>query len=211
MLEPYVFRPERSLTNRIRNRLGLPTCPLYPGLAKHARAIEIRDALPARVFDSFYKFAFVRNPWDWQVSWYHYILQRPAHEEHEAVRRLGGFEEYLSWRVDNHPALRQKDFVTDERGEPIVDFIGRFESLAADFGRVCAATAIRARLPHLNRTRHDDYRTYYSDRACGLVADYCREDIGYFGYRFDPARDVLTLSSAPVALVRIAPPLRTAA
>jgi hypothetical protein len=211
VLEPYAFRPERSLPNRIRIRLGLPARPFCPGLAKHARATEIRDALPQRVFGSYYKFAFVRNPWDWQVSWYHYILQRPGHEEHGAVRPLGGFEQYLSWRSDNYPALRQKDFVADERGELIVDFVGRFETLADDFARVCAATGVRANLPHLNRTRHDDYRTYYSDRACRLVADYCREDIEYFGYGFDRAREAATLPLTSPAPVRAVPSFRAAA
>ncbi len=185
VLEPFSYRPECTFVNRLRRRLGRPIASALPNISDHARAVEIRSALPREVYEGYFKFAFVRNPWDWQVSWYHYIVQNPEHHEHAAVARLGGFEEFLRWRID-HPVWLQKDFVTDESGREIVDFIGRFETLDAAFGCVCYVTGVRARLPHLNRSRHADYRTYYSDRACALLEEYARADIEYFGYRFDP-------------------------
>lgn len=188
VLENYTNPPERQLWNRLWHRLGYPFPRLYPGLSDHARAVEIRDVLPSDVFNSYYKFAFVRNPWDWQVSWYHYILQNTEHHEHAAVVSLGCFEEFLRWRID-HPVWSQKDFVVDNQGEEIVDFIGCFENLRADFDRVCLATSVRERLPHLNRSRHNDYRTYYNDRTSALLEEYSKEDIDYFGYQFEEPKE----------------------
>ena len=34
---------------------------------KHETALEIRDIIGKKKFNSYYKFAIVRNPWDWQV------------------------------------------------------------------------------------------------------------------------------------------------
>jgi hypothetical protein len=192
VLDPYVRSPALQLWDRFRARLGSPVSEPYPQLSPHARALEIRDAVPPDVFASFFKFAFVRNPWDWQVSWYHYILQNRDHHEHTAVTRLGNFADFLRWRID-HPVWNQKDFVTDEAGEEIVDFVGRFESIRSDFAHVCAATDIQPRLPHLNRSRHEDYRSYYSDRAYGMLEEYSKADIEYFGYRFEPVEELVSL------------------
>lgn len=184
-LEPLCQSPVQRIWRGLCNRLGVPTRPGCANLSAHARAEDVRAALPAQIFDNYYKFAFVRNPWDWQVSWYHYVLQNEAHHEHAAVRALPCFDDYLRWRID-HPVWTQKDFVANRQGELIVDFVGRFETLEADFQRVCLATGVRARLPHLNRSRHDDYRLCYSNRSLQLVADHFQADIDFFGYRFEP-------------------------
>lgn len=47
----------------------------------HLHASEIEQYLPTQVFDKFYKFGFVRNPWDWQVSLYHYMSQISDHHQ----------------------------------------------------------------------------------------------------------------------------------
>src|SRR5262245_43761076 len=99
VLEPYTEQPQRRWWNRLRRRLGYPVSSLSPTLSAHARAVDVRDVLLADVFTTYYKFAFVRNPWDWQVSWYHYILQNTEHHEHAVVSRLGSFEEFLRWRI----------------------------------------------------------------------------------------------------------------
>jgi hypothetical protein len=46
----------------------------------HIKARELREALPPEAFDGFFKFAFVRNPWDWHdVPLPH--LNRSAHAD----------------------------------------------------------------------------------------------------------------------------------
>src|SRR5579883_3231486 len=136
VLDPFTRSAILRLWHRFRGRLGSPPPAQFPRLSDHARAAEVRDVLPGELFRRYFKFAFVRNPWDWQVSWYHYVLQNREHHEHAAVARLAGFEDFLRWRTD-HPVWSQKSFVTDERGETIVDFVGRFENIEADFARIC--------------------------------------------------------------------------
>ncbi len=41
----------------------------------HISAKELKYKLPANIYDSYFKFGFVRNPWDWQVSLYTYMLK----------------------------------------------------------------------------------------------------------------------------------------
>jgi hypothetical protein len=200
-LEPYAELPGWPLWQRFRLRLGLPVARRAPELGWHPRAVDVRAALPEAVFDGYFKFAFVRNPWDWQVSLYHYILEHPEHDQHARVARLGGFEKYLRWRV-RHDRRLQSDSLTDSFGRLLVDFVGRFEALREDFAAVCARLGVRARLGHLNGSSHGDYRAYYTPRTRRLVEEHWGEDVGRFGYRFDPARRPRAVAEATLKVGR---------
>jgi hypothetical protein len=151
----------------------------------HISAAELQSQLPPRVFRRFFKFAFVRNPWDWQVSLYHYILCKPEHHQHALLRAMSGFDEYLEWRVSEDKML-QRDFLVDAEGRLLVDFVGRFERLSEDFQHVCRTLGVQATLPWLNGTPHDDYRSYYDSRTRKLVEEHFGADIDSFGYTFAP-------------------------
>jgi len=170
--------------------------PLYQAWANtvlHAKARDAREHLPAEVFSGFYKFAFVRNPWDWQISMYHFILKRADHIHHTRVKQMAGFEEYLEWVIaTRNPFTRgatkfQHEMLTDNNGHLLVDFVGRFESLRDDFQQVCQTIGISAELPELNRTEHQEYASYYNEQTRKRVAEYFAGDIELFGYRFGDA------------------------
>src|SRR5262249_7513372 len=82
----------------------------------------------------------------------------------------------------------QSEMLTDDQGRLLVDYIGHYERLDEDFAEVAAKVGIADRLPHLNRSQHKDYRTYYSDRTRELVETYFRADVELFGYSFDGLR-----------------------
>ncbi|MFM8444541.1 MAG: sulfotransferase family 2 domain-containing protein [Methylococcus sp.] len=195
-LKGYAGEPERFGRLRRPPRLveGEPN-PLYAmweSLLLHARAAEARRGLSAELFDASYKFAFVRNPWDWQVSMYHFILKEIGHIHHRTVSAMAGFEEYLAWVVrTDKPFARgatklQTEMLTDESGRLLVDFVGRYETLERDFAAVCDRLGIHAPLPTLNQSpRERDYRPHYTSRARRLVREHFRADIDRFGYEFD--------------------------
>lgn len=151
----------------------------------HIKARELQVELPADVFESFFKFTFVRNPWDLEVSIFHYVRQRVDHPWHEDFKRFGDFDEYLDWRIHEQGVEPQSEFAYGEGGELLVDFVGRFERLPEDFAEVCARVGIECALPHNNRSAHRDFRAYYSPATRALVADAYREDVERFGYAFD--------------------------
>jgi Sulfotransferase family len=190
-------RAARVLSGRGLYRPNLPPA--------HLTAREARDHVSQRVFDNYFTFAFVRNPWDWQVSLYHYMRKVETHHQHEVAKRLAGFDDYIRWRVDEEVRL-QKAFVVDERERVMVDFIGRMERIGEDFRHICRAVGLPpVRLPHQNRSGHRDYRTYYNDHTRELVARAFAEDIALFGYTFDgPVADHRRRAAAP-SPVRTAP------
>ena len=177
-LRPYA---RASLPRRLLHRVGFGGSSL-PQLPDHAKALDVRAAMP-EVFANSFKFAVVRNPWAWQVSYYHYIRQNRKHWQHAEVAPLS-FAQYVEWRVV-HDRLLQSDFVVDDDRKLMVDSIARVESLDRDAVAIFDRIGVETRLPHRNRSRHDDYRAYYDDRTRALVAEHWAEDVERFGYSFE--------------------------
>lgn len=152
---------------------------------QHFTASEIRNEMPAAAFEKAFKFTFVRNPWDWQVSNYAYALQTPAHGQHEIIRELGSFEAYIRYQHEQR-APAQSTFIFDDTGKQLVDFVGRFENLDTDFKAVCEKIGVRADLPVLNVSkRRRDWRSYYTDETRELVEELFRSDFERFGYDWE--------------------------
>lgn len=203
-LQPYAEEPTKFKIKRPpRLKAGQPN-PFYAvweALLIHAKASDAQRELPAAIFERYYKFAFVRNPWDWQVSMYHFILSEPTHSKHGLVKSLGSFERYLDWVIEtSNPYAKgatklQKEVLTDCAGRLLMNFVGRYETLQQDFAEVCHMLNISTQLPHINRTKHRDYRLYYNECTQQLVADHFAADIALFGYTFGESTFVPTVSS----------------
>lgn len=143
----------------------------------------------------YYSFSFVRNPWDRLVSWYYFIIQQNSWLKlHHYVKENG--PDFTSFIIrctevihdmdgDKCCAWNQLDYLTDIKGDIIVDFIGRFEYLQRDFEIVRTRLSIsETDLSHINKTDHKGYRQYYTDETRQIVEDRFRKDIEYFGYTF---------------------------
>ena len=135
----------------------------------HFTAREIRQMYPDS--SGKFSFTFVRNPWDRLVSYGHSLSVGVDWDHPNRFNRL-----------DLRP---QVDFIFDDNGEPLVDFIGKFENLAEDFETVCRKIGIPTPpLPHLNSFEHRHYRDYYDESAQQFIADTYAADIARFGYSF---------------------------
>ena len=172
----------------------------------------------ADIWGKYYSFAFVRNPWDRVLSLYLYRrqnLRREAEVSLTFTQWLARSAEYVrsgdnlalnrafaprygvgtvvkddleGWRVKFDSTLHM---LTDENGELIVDFVGRYERLQQDFDTVCARIGIEPRvLPILNRTEHRPYWTYYDEESERIVAELFHRDIVQFSYAFGKADQV---------------------
>ncbi|MBS1213292.1 MAG: hypothetical protein H6R26_1909 [Proteobacteria bacterium] len=186
--DPYRF--PQFLCSKISGLTGHRIGAKFP---RHAKAIAAQEMLPREVYESLFKFAFVRNPWDLQVSsWHHIRRERP-----DLVAGIEDFEGFLNWKLDparppqyhaDMSTVPQSDYVVDLHGRQIVDFIGRYENLHDDFAEACRRIGIKQpKLLHSRKAsdRQKDYRAYYSERTAQLVADRYRADVERFGYHFD--------------------------
>lgn len=167
----------------------------------HSLPRDMRVALyeigKRNVFDDYFKFTIVRNPFDWLLSTYHYIRAYPNHNYHNDVIRMSLIE-FIQFYVDVMMLNRGRklgqnkcttllDFITDENGKVIVDFFGKFENLDADMKIIYEKVGIEYReLPfiNVNPTRDVNYRTRYDAKGRELVEKHFAKDLEYFNYKF---------------------------
>jgi hypothetical protein len=175
--------------HRLSHLTGHRTATKFP---RHAKAIAAQEMLPREIFARLFKFAFVRNPWDLQVSSFHHIRR----ERPELMAHIKDFPEFIRWKLDPQRPYQyhvdtsielQSDYVKDLHGNMIVDFIGRTERLQDDFDTVCDRVGLRRQVLPTKRkaTDRDDYRKYYDSATAERVGKFFESDIKMFGYTFD--------------------------
>jgi len=181
-LLPYSDTYGRYWLSRLLRPLHIRVFDVQP-YHDHITAPELISHIGRDVFDSFFSFAIVRNPWDWQVSLYNYTLKTPKHYQHHFIKGLGSFDAYIRWRCTEEIKL-QSDFIYSSDGELLVDFVGRFETLDDDIRTIYNRIGIEASLPKLNVSGSRPYRDYYSPHTMALVESTFEKDISLFGYSF---------------------------
>ena len=154
---------------------------------KHASVAKYKKRFPDE-FDSYFKFSFVRNPWDWVVSRYHwsrYQQRLITFEFRDFLDQLERGHNVSAARWMGGALAPQVDRITID-GRIAVDFVGRFEQLRDDFQHVCNVLQLEDRpaLPHVFKSDHGFYADYYDDEMKALVERVYAVDIEAFDYRF---------------------------
>jgi hypothetical protein len=165
------------------------------------------DGLQEYLYPGFYRFGFVRNPWDRLVSCYRDKIRNEVDGYTNFTIRPGvanclarwsafapgmSFEDFVAAVVsipdaeaDEH-FRSQHTFLTNGEGKLSADFVGRYERLAEDFQIVQQTTGLPAlELPRLQAARSATrYAAFYTPRTREVVAERFRKDIEMFGYEF---------------------------
>lgn len=189
---------------------------LGPPRLSHLKAAEYLDCghITPEQFAAYYKFSFVRNPWDRLVSFYKY---RGHAHRYDFKTFVFKHMPKPGWTNDFCHVTPQYDFIyKDDRC--LVDFVGKFEHLQHDFDQVCAALGLPVgKLPHANkslqqhtvlsvlrgeprkivrnlkrivmrgraeRNTFKHYSEYYDAETREQVARLYHRDIDAFGYEF---------------------------
>ena len=113
-------------------------------------------------------------------------MRDPHHQAGLGVDDSMPFHNFLVKFVGTDMLATQVSWLRQFDGSIALDYVGRFETLQADFDVACAQMKIEpTRLPHKIKGESQDYRTAISDSSRRLIADYYREEIDLYGYSFD--------------------------
>lgn len=145
----------------------------------HITAGQAKAHLDQKIWDSYFKFCFERNPWDKVISlyfWRYRSRRRPSitkfvESETPMILKRRGFEIYTI------------------EGQVAVDKIFRYENLAEELETIRKQLGIPEQilLPHAKsqfRKEKQSYRDYFGEQEQARVADLFGEEINLMGYEF---------------------------
>lgn len=156
----------------------------------HIPAVEMREILGLRIWSRIFTFTMIRNPWDRAYSMYWYRRKKgkipPELAFGEYLRALEAkdrryFTYYGHW-------LGAVDYILDDEGTPLVDFVARYENRARDLETICSVVGIDTfgELALQRATPPDQhYSRYYDRESRDIVARVYRRDIETFHYAFE--------------------------
>ncbi len=152
----------------------------------HLSVRDVRPHIGDEVWRSYFKFAFVRNPWDRFVSIAFFLrggnrafLDAPR----DGMKRLA-VQVDLTRRL---VARDQHEILMDSDGAIAVDLLGRYETLEESFGRAMRRVGLTPpRLTPANASTHASYWKYYDAELKELVAERYAQDVARFDYAFEP-------------------------
>ncbi len=171
-----------NATEKLAKRAGILPKHYPDPFPWHLTASQLRDKMKGSgIFESYYKFGFVRNPWDWQVSLYTFMLKTTSHVQHRLIKKMNNFDEYIDWRINHDLHLQREAFYDDDIC--LMDFIGKMEKIDRDFGIICRHLGIEEKISHKNRSRADnDFYPYYTKKSIDAIYQAYYQDIITFGY-----------------------------
>ena len=164
-------------------RRQLPIAELARLQHGHISLEQAQQYLPAEQFRSFFKFAFVRNPFDRFVSYCAFMTRNRDIFERDPKSVMRHF---LAAPPGDHILFKpQHMFVTDGSGQLLADYIGRVETMQESYNQLCERIGIPSEsLEQVNASRHQQYRTYYDEELVASVAKTYAADLLLFGYEF---------------------------
>lgn len=160
----------------------------YPELAQikhgHLSLQQVRPFLGEQAFADYFKFAFVRNPFDRFVSYCAFMTR--ADDAFQRDPRAVMRHILFKLRPLDHILFQpQHTLLVDAGGALLTDAIGRVEEMQASYDAICARIGIpSAALGQVNSSRRGDYRDYYDQVLVDGVSALYRRDLELFDYQF---------------------------
>ena len=169
----------------------------------HMPLCDVKQLLPQDRFESYIKFANIRNPWDSIVSQYYFARGRMIRDGTFHGLMLSPdqtFEQWLIWITNNLTEYRERRIfrhnyqriIDISSGEPGLDHVIRYEHLNEDIEKMCKITGITDynidKVPLVNhkvRSIKKCYRSYYtSPELIAIVNHLCKDIVDLGNYEF---------------------------
>lgn len=153
-------------------------------------------------FNEYFKFTFIRNPFDFIVDTYFYARNFTNHFMHDTIMQKNMDIEafipyYMNERIlhqdesvrpfGSNKVVTIKDWLHDSEGNEIMDFIGKVETLDADMATIYEKLGLpKLDVPkvNMNPNRSSNYREYYSPKAKEMIEKHFSWELEKFGYEF---------------------------
>tara|TARA_B110000027_G_C16117431_1_gene300925 strand:- start:2009 stop:2650 length:642 start_codon:yes stop_codon:yes gene_type:complete len=145
----------------------------------HETVKTIEKKISSEIYDNFFKFAVVRNPYSRFVSRYNYMKLT------NTLKELN-FPEFLKKHVElSLIADQQYKFLLNKNGKIGVNKIIRFENINEEMTEFSKVNNLKlSKFKKLNISTTENYKDYYDTNTKKIVEDFCKEDLEFFNYSF---------------------------
>lgn len=194
ILKPYDRKYRKSLIRSLSRKLSFVEPADSAHFRVHDTASKIISKLSYPVWNNYFSFSVVRNPFDHAVSHYEYMKQfrsRAIAKEHQRMT----FETYLNDR-QKKPFHKRTTFVRmpdqayyllSKDGKIAVNKVIKFENLVKEWELLSQQIGIAdIKLPHVNKTiakrGNTHFSEYYTSETEEIVRKIYQRDFELFGY-----------------------------
>lgn len=162
----------------------LDTEHLFGGKLQHMDVRRFRKIVGREIFDRYFKFSIVRNPYDRLVS---FIAWNSNSWENKQILTKETFRNYL---MNSGKICSKRKYVLPKpqykflfcRGKLLVNEVLRFEKLEEGLKLLNKHLKEQIILEHRMQSSHMDYHEYYDCRCIEIVQRIYRKDFEYFEY-----------------------------
>lgn len=149
---------------------------------------------------TYFKFCFVRNPYDRLVSGYvnKYITEKKEmgvtrtslYMDHYLLGYIKSPKDFTDFVkkickiptcLEDQHFQKQYNLLYDKRGKCRVNYIGKYENLKEDYEKIRKKFDL-CPIPHLNQTSKGNWMDYYTLETAELVHKKYKKDFKVFGY-----------------------------
>ena len=173
-------------------------CPKRKIYMQHATAKQLIETnlITKQQWETYYKFSFVRNPWDRAISDYYWLMndQNIKDSFKNYLDKAGRFTKVLNDKSEIHyrgDHLYPQSSYFDTEGIHKIDFVGRFENFTEDMNFVLKQIGVNQSFDtHINVSKRTKkhYSKMYTDILKEKLETLYQDDIYSFGYNFDDQR-----------------------
>jgi len=147
-------------------------------LFHHLPALHMKTLIDDKIWNSYTKFAVIRNPFDPWVSFYEYYRQTGGRLNTEN-------KDFKEWFYTENFQPVQWPYILDLKGNIMVDKLIRFESLNEDIESFFKDQNIPYQtLGHEKKTDRSIYRDYYNHDMQLIARKILNRDLNIFNYSF---------------------------
>ena len=153
----------------------------------HLSCRQAQPILHPLMWRRYFKFCFVRNPYDRFVSFCYFFNRDNARMQRDP---LGTMKQIIQHeRSRRHILFRpQHEFITDADGNVMVEYVGRFEEMQTHFDRICSRLGLPGRVLSItNASNRKPYQQYFDAELRQMVREFYSQDLRLFGYSFEPS------------------------
>ena len=162
-------------------------------IKKHASLYQYKKVLEPDIYNSLFKFAVIRNPWDRMISYYFSPNLGVVKWEKEKFIKFVNNVKPLKYYIAEYNLLDKVFYelnlnVKNDRSklDENIDYIIKFENIEKDFEKVCKKLSIPYQtLPVVNKSYREHYSKYYDEELIELVKRKYRDEIELFNYKFE--------------------------